>query len=148
MEYRNILCPLDGTELMAAAEDAAASLAKLVGAKLILVYVVERWYRGADVVGSSEEWKKIHDKWLKEGWDLLEKEGVKLRNAGVKDIELVLRDGEAAYEIIAAAKERNADLIVLATHGFSTIGKLFAGSVTDKVSKRAPCPLLWVIKKK
>jgi nucleotide-binding universal stress UspA family protein len=97
-------------------------------------------------VTDSQEWTEIHEGWLAEGNALLEKEAARLREMGVKEIETVLRDGEAAYEIVAVAKERGADLIVMATHHYSAMGKLFMGSVTDRVTKRSPCPVLWVFK--
>lgn len=146
MTYKNILCPLDGTDLMEIAEEAAASIAKISGAKIILLYVVEKWYKGADVETGSAEWAKIHEGWLSEGKALLEKEAAKLGEKGVTNIEVALRDGEAAYEIIAEAKEENADLIVMASHRYSAAGKLFWGSVTDRVTKKSPCPVLWVFK--
>lgn len=39
---------------------------------------------------------------------------------------------------------RSADLIVMATHRYSPIGKLFHGSITDKVTRKSPCPILWL----
>ena len=146
MEYRNIICPVDGSELMNMCEDAAAYLSKISGAKLILVNVVEKWYRATHMATNSQEWTEIHEGWLAEGNALLEKEAARLRETGVKEIETVLRDGEAAYEIVAVAKERGADLIVMSTHHYSGMGKLFMGSVTDRVTKRSPCPVLWVFK--
>jgi len=46
----------------------------------------------------------------------------------------------------AALSERAADIIVMATHRYSRIGKIFYGSVVDKVTKHSPCPVLWVFK--
>ncbi|MBI5560978.1 MAG: universal stress protein [Deltaproteobacteria bacterium] len=66
------------------------------------------------------------------------------KEAGVKNLRTVLRDGDASHEIVALAVEEKADLIIMATHRYSPVGKLFAGSVTDKVSRHAPCPVLWV----
>ena len=148
MEYKNIICPVDGTdpELSEAAEDAAAYLSQVTDAKLILLYVVEKWYRSEPLVTDSPQWTEIHGQWLHEGRELLEKEAARLKDLGVKHLETVLRDGDAAHEIIALAFERKADLIVMATHRYSPVGKLFMGSVTDKVSKKSPCPVLWVFK--
>lgn len=146
MEYKTIICPIDGTELMEKAEEVATYLSKISGAKLILLYILEKWYKGASFETGSKEWAEIHEGWLNEGKALLKREEAKLREKGTKNIEAVLRDGEAAYEIIAEAKEENADLIVMATHHYSAAGKLFWGSVTDRVTKKSPCPILWVFK--
>ncbi|MFZ3066421.1 MAG: universal stress protein [Nitrospirota bacterium] len=146
MEYKSILCPIDGSELSEKVEDAGVYLSKISGAKLILLNVVEKWYRSAHLVTDSTEWQNIHTNWLNEGRGILEKEAAKLKEKGVKDIEMVLRDGDAAHEIIALAMEQRADLIIMATHRYSPVGKFFMGSVTDKVTKSSPCPVLWVFK--
>ncbi|MFZ3090424.1 MAG: universal stress protein [Nitrospirota bacterium] len=146
MEYKNIICAIDGSELSNRVEETGAYISKLSGAKLILLNIVEKWYRSADVVTDSPEWGSIHEGWLKEGKSLLEKEAAKLREKGVKNIETVLRDGDAAHEIVALAVERNADIIIMATHRYSAVGKLFMGSVTDKVTRHSPCPVLWLFR--
>lgn len=146
MEYNNIICPIDGSELGNKAVEEAAYISKVSGAKLILLNVVEKWYRSADVVTDSSEWQEIHEKWLDDGMELLKREEARLKKEGINNIESVLRDGDAAYEIVAAAAERKADLIVMASHRYSPLGKLFMGSVIDKVTKKAPCPVLWVFK--
>lgn len=144
MEYRNIVCPVDGSELTDKVIDAAAYLSNISGAKIILLNVVEKWYRSEPLVTDSPEWQAIHEEWLSEGRKLLEEAAGKLRGKGVKHIETVLEDGDAAYEIVAVATQKNADLIVMATHRYSPIGKFFLGSITDRVSKKTPCPVLWL----
>jgi len=59
-------------------------------------------------------------------------------------IETVLREGFPATEIVAAARDLQADLIVLGTHGRSGVERLFLGSVAERVLRRAPCPVLTV----
>ncbi|MBI5903316.1 MAG: universal stress protein, partial [Deltaproteobacteria bacterium] len=92
----------------------------------------------------SPEWQKIHEDWVAKGRELLEAEAGKSREYGLKNLQTVLREGDATHEIIALAVEQQADLIVMATHRYSPVGKLFMGSVTDKVSRHAPCPVMWV----
>ena len=67
MEYKSILCPIDGSELSEKVEDAGVYLSKISGAKLILLNVVEKWYRSAHLVTDSTEWQNIHTNWLNEG---------------------------------------------------------------------------------
>lgn len=144
MQLRNIVCPIDGSELTGKVLNAAAYFSKVSDARIILVNVVERWYKAQPLVTDSKEWQAIHEGWLKEGKDLLEKEASTLKKMGVKHVDTVLSDGDAAYEIIALANERGADLIVMATHRYSPVGKLFHGSITDKVTRKSPCPILWL----
>lgn len=148
MPYRTIICPIDSSELSAVAEEAAAYVVKISGAKLVLLHVMQKWFQGSDVVTDSKEWTDIHQGWLDEGRELLVKEAANVKSLGVDNVEIMLRDGEAAYEIVAAAKERRADLIVMATYRHSPLGKLFTGSITDRVAKNTPCPILWCFKNK
>ncbi len=63
--------------------------------------------------------------------------------AGVQ-VELFVTEGFPAEEILTVAKNRSADLIVMATHGRSGIRRLLLGSVTEKVVRTAHCPVLAV----
>ncbi|MBI5888452.1 MAG: universal stress protein [Deltaproteobacteria bacterium] len=143
MQYTHIVCPVDGTEITNIGVEHAAYLAKMSGARLTLIHIVEKWYRSTHLVTDSAEWTKIHEEWLNNGRKLLEDLVKKLQAQGVKDIETVLREGDAAHEIVALAIEHKADLIVMATHRYTPVGKLFMGSVIDKVTKHSPCPILW-----
>jgi nucleotide-binding universal stress UspA family protein len=53
-----------------------------------------------------------------------------------------VRTGDPAHEIVAAAREWEADLIVLGTHGRQGIGRMFLGSVAETVLRHAPCAVL------
>lgn len=57
-------------------------------------------------------------------------------------IEHHVRDGDAAEELLRAAHEIGAELIVLGTHGRSGLDRLLAGSVAETVLRRAECPVL------
>ncbi|MEK7773597.1 MAG: universal stress protein, partial [Deltaproteobacteria bacterium] len=116
----------------------------ITGARLSILHVVEKWYRAADMATDSPEWQKIHEDWIIKGRELLEAEAGKSREYGLQNLQTVLREGDATHEIVALAVEQRADLIVMATHRYSPVGKLFMGSVTDRVSRHAPCPVMWV----
>lgn len=53
-----------------------------------------------------------------------------------------VRTGDPAHEIVAAAREWGADLIVVGTHGRRGIGRMFLGSVAETVLRHAPCAVL------
>lgn len=53
-------------------------------------------------------------------------------------------EGNAAHDIVDFAKEKKSDLIVIATHGRTGLEHLLMGSVTEKVVRRAPCPVFTV----
>jgi nucleotide-binding universal stress UspA family protein len=54
------------------------------------------------------------------------------------------RDGSVVDEILAEAEESSSDLLVMATHGHGGVLDALRGSVTERVLRRAPCPLLAV----
>jgi nucleotide-binding universal stress UspA family protein len=47
-------------------------------------------------------------------------------------------------EIVRLAEERQADLVVMATHGRGFISHAILGSTAERVLRRAPCPVLIV----
>lgn len=144
MEYKTIICPIDGTELAESALRHAAYLSGISGAKIMLLHVVEKWYRASHLVTNSVEWEALHKEWLDTGRSVLERDSEKLKSYGASHVDTVLRDGDASHEIVALAVEYRADLIIMSTHRYSPIGKLFVGSITDNVTKKSPCPVLWV----
>ena len=68
--------------------------------------------------------------------------------AGGKDapicmqIHLEVAIGPAAHELVQAAIDTEADIILVGTHGRGTVAKLVIGSVAEEVTKRAPCSVL------
>ena len=57
-------------------------------------------------------------------------------------LELALRKGNPAEEILAFARQRKVDLILMSTHGRTGIGHALMGSVAEKVVRNAQCPVL------
>jgi nucleotide-binding universal stress UspA family protein len=55
-----------------------------------------------------------------------------------------VREGAPFYEILEYAKEANIDLIVMGTHGHTGLAHVLLGSVTAKIIRQAPCPVLTV----
>jgi len=72
-------------------------------------------------------------------------EGVagRARRPGV-EVDAVLRQGAPWTEIGAVAKERDAGLIVMGTHGRRGLARMMLGSVAERVVRTAPCPVLTV----
>src|SRR5689334_7961048 len=58
--------------------------------------------------------------------------------------ELLIRSGPAAATILTVATEIKADLVVLGTHGRTGFEKFMLGSVTEKIVRKARCPVLTV----
>ncbi|HEY7508742.1 MAG TPA: universal stress protein [Vicinamibacteria bacterium] len=60
---------------------------------------------------------------------------------GVATRELVAQ-GKPSAEIVRAARDHDVDVIVLGTHGKGMLDKALFGSTTERVVRRAPCPVL------
>ena len=56
----------------------------------------------------------------------------------------MVRQGRAFLEIVAAARQRSSDLIVISTHGYSGLMHVFMGSTAERVVRHASCPVLVV----
>jgi nucleotide-binding universal stress UspA family protein len=67
-----------------------------------------------------------------------------LRRSGEVSADRIIREGVADTEIIAAAKEWKADLIVLGSHNRGRFARLLLGSTAESVLRGAPCPVLVV----
>jgi nucleotide-binding universal stress UspA family protein len=56
----------------------------------------------------------------------------------------LLRTGQPYFEIAAAARELEVDLIIIATHGHTGLKHVLLGSTAERVVRHAPCPVLTV----
>jgi MFS transporter, NNP family, nitrate/nitrite transporter len=144
--YRTIIYPVGNSELAGKARLQAAYLAKSTGSKLVLVYVNEKFHSTGVLASDSPEWTTIKEAWINEGKQMLIEEAKKLQELRVNNIECVFGQGDVASEIITIAKERSAELIILASHKASPLGKLLMGSRTFNVFKDAPCPILRIVR--
>ena len=64
--------------------------------------------------------------------------------ATYSDVEAHFREGHAATEILAAARDLESDLLVLSTHGLTGLKHALMGSVAEQVVRAAPCAVLVV----
>jgi nucleotide-binding universal stress UspA family protein len=60
------------------------------------------------------------------------------------EIDVVVERGRTCETICDIAGRQDADLIVISTHGRRGFGKLLLGSVTNRLLREAPCPVLVV----
>ena len=120
------------TFALAQAREFAAELIVFHAHETLLVAVSEaatglRYYDDSEAMGREE---KIH----------LEPLAERVREAGLR-CEVVVRPGLPADEILAFARERQVDRIVMGTHSPGPIGKLLVGSVAEAVLRTAGAPV-------
>lgn len=143
MQIKTILFPTDFSQGARAAMDHAVSLARDYNAKLVLLYVIQdisiaEWY-----IPSSLSVTDLVEDMQKSAWKEMDKWADEV-SAKVKEIEKMVVRGVPFVEIIKTAKEKNADLIVIGTHGRTGIDHMLFGSTAEKVVRKATCPVLTV----
>lgn len=140
---KKILIATDGSDYTKEAVSYGLWLAKELGADVTALYVVDQTSFGSFPMDSS----------IVSVYSLLENEGKKAvedvktegESKGVTVTPMVL-EGSPTRKIVEAAA--SFDLVVLGTLGRSALTKLFMGSVAERVTRYAPCPVLVVRAKK
>jgi nucleotide-binding universal stress UspA family protein len=136
--YTRILVPLEHTPYDAAILAHVRPLARLCGARLLLLHVADGWAaRNIRHLGLQESEEMRRDR------AYLEATSAALAADGF-DAEAVLGCGDPAEEIIATAQRERCDLIAMATHGHRFLADLVYGSVAESVRHRCGIPVLLV----
>lgn len=93
-----------------------------------------------DSVSPGVIWGDVSDRKRKaEAQKFFEKFLKKLKVGGVTT---VIRIGDPGSEVTEYARAENADLIVIPSHGYHGLKRVFLGSVAERVVRQAPCPVL------
>jgi nucleotide-binding universal stress UspA family protein len=142
--YQRILVPVDGTERSANALGAALGLAKLSGGVIVGVHVAgETTLLAAGEIGgpSYDAWRAEADRLGREALDYVVRRATE---AGVPCETVLAPPGPAWDGIIATARERGCDIIVMASHGRRGVAARLLGSETQRVLVHCDIPVLIV----
>lgn len=142
--FDKLLLPTDGSDLSIAAAHNAVALAKLAGARLNAVYVVEPYpYTGIGAARSAgfDEYMAAAREHAAQAFARI---GEVAAAQGVQVESQIVEDAEPAHGILEAARLLDADVIVMGSHGRSGAARLLLGSVTAKVLAQATLPVLVV----
>lgn len=140
MIFQKILVAVDGEPVSAHAADVAAELAQLAGSELAFVHVIDAELVNAadtgiqpDVFAASakEDARKLIDDFRKR---------LPQQLAALDFVPI----GSPHTEIVNAARDWPADLIVIGSHGRGGLKRALLGSVAEGVMRNAPCPVLVV----
>jgi nucleotide-binding universal stress UspA family protein len=144
--YRHILIPTDGSELAEHAVTHGLSLAKSEGAKVSVIVVEEpfNWFSVPETKGRQipEEFAKHAEQIKRHATSVLNRAANAAKQAGVPCDTIQAEDVQPYQAIIAAAKDKSCDLIVMASHGRSGLSAVLLGSVTNKVLTHTKTPVL------
>ncbi len=141
---RRILVPLDFSESSYKALAYASALARQFEAKITLLHVVQMTYMVGEY--GAIELPELEVQLTTSARSKLESVAREKVPAGQVDGTLI-RVGPAVPEIANTAKETNADLLVISTHGYTGLKRIVLGSVAENVVRHAPCPVLVVREK-
>jgi nucleotide-binding universal stress UspA family protein len=143
--FRRILVPLDGSDVAEEALGPAAEMARIMGASLTLLRVVEPVPLVAPdglVYTPPTIDTTLMDDLSKQARVYVDHVAARWQGEGLS-VETDVTVNDLPTAAILDAAERH-DLVALATHGRSRVARFFLGSVADKVVRGAPCPVLVV----
>jgi nucleotide-binding universal stress UspA family protein len=139
---RKILVPTDFAESSQAAADVGLELAQQFHVPLVLLHTYlapAAIYYGVPMV-PTQDYALQYEKAARES---LERERARLAPNGT-EVAVMLRAGVAWEEILSAAQELDAGLIVVGTHGRRGLPRALLGSVAEKVVRLSPIPVMTV----
>ncbi len=143
--YTRILVPVDGSSTSDRGLEEAIKLARLTGAQLRLLHVVDLFTYATGMDGFSMTadlvpvLREAGERILKTGRTRVEAAGVPVETALLESLA-----GRVSDLVVADAKNFGADLIVIGTHGRRGVGRVFLGSDAEQIVRLAASPVLLV----
>jgi nucleotide-binding universal stress UspA family protein len=144
--YKKILVPYDDSELARLAFDQAISLANMVDGEVTIIHVIETklyeslTFETTEIISALQSLEVENKSQLERMIQDLVKVG---KEHGAK-VNYLLKEGNVSDVIIKESS--NYELIIMGTLGQSALEALFLGSVAEKVSRHACCPVMLVRK--
>ncbi len=136
--YKHILIAIENSESDRAVLDHIEPLARMTGARLLLVHVADGWAarhfyelklrESEEIRGDREYLARISDELSGRGFE----------------VHARLAMGDPATELSKVAVEEGVDLIAMSTHGHRFLNDLFRGATADRVRHNVQIPVLMV----
>jgi glycine betaine transporter len=143
--FKWILVPTDFSKYSEPAICLALAIAQNMGSELTFIHVwpPEFTFEEDFKARTDAHLRRLQEELSAEHLKKLEEFVGKFDARGIKT-SCILRSGPPFLEILIAAKELEADLIVMGTHGRSGLASVMMGSVAEKGVRRSHCPVLTV----
>ncbi len=139
--FKNIILATDGSKYSENAVEYAVELAKISGARISAIYVVDT---GAfATIPMDVAWENIYELLKTEGNEATEKVILEAKKSDIK-VESFIVEGHPAEEIVKLSESIPADLIVMGTLGKRGLDRFLLGSVAEKVSRISNVPVMIV----
>ncbi|SFC09419.1 Nucleotide-binding universal stress protein, UspA family [Halobiforma haloterrestris] len=135
--YGGVLVPTDGSDLALAAVRRGGELAARHDASVTLLSVVDE-----PALGIASGVDSIADRLADDARDHLAEAATVASDAGADEVETEVEFGSPSQEIRSRAAESDVDLVVMGTHGRTGLEQRLLGSVTERVLRTAPVPVL------
>ena len=138
--FRTILVGVDGSVHAERGLERATELAALTGASLHAVAVEEHLPAYAATVGEVDDELRFENGYFRR----VEATATRVARERGVPLSFEIRRGHAADQLVRAAADRHADLLVVGHAGHSRLHAFLLGSTADRVVEHAPCPVLVV----
>ncbi len=145
MAYQHILVPVDGSETSLIAVKQAAELSKAFGSKVTAICVLAiDPFVGVEFINTTE----MQQDYLKQAQvgvqEILQQAKQQFEQEGI-DVDTKIVEGQIIHkEIVHAAEDLKADLLVIGSHGRKGLKKMVLGSVAQSVLGEIHIPVLVV----
>jgi nucleotide-binding universal stress UspA family protein len=144
--YQRILVPIDGSSTSLKGLDEAVRLARLTGASMRLIHIVDqlKYVTGFETFTAYNTdllpiMARAGEQILQEGRERAERAGIKIETQCFTSLAERVCD-----IVIAQARSWKADLIVIGTHGRHGMGRVLMGSDAEQILRISPVPVLLV----
>ena len=144
IEIKRILCPIDFSEYSRHAIDHGVALARQYESTITALHVFPTMPVMAYAPGMPGFDPIVLTPGLRDQLLVDLKGFIETESAPGVPMKPLIREGDPVSEILSQATDMNADLLVLGTHGRSGFERLLLGSVTEKILRKASCPVLTV----
>jgi len=143
MQLRKVLAPVDFSDHSNKAMEYVRAFAKQFGAEVLLLHVVEPTVIPDNFGIVPPAYEEVGEALMKAARERLSRMASEL-GADEGKVRWEVCSGRPAWEIVRAAEEAKADLIIITTHGFTGLKHVLMGSTAELIVRHATCPVLTV----
>lgn len=135
--FKRIIAPTDFSDVSLRSISQAIALAQLCSAELVLLHVIETF--PIDYLVGLNDSKRLNAELEQHAQERIAElsEGIPYPR-----VRTLIRWGNPFREIVNAARELSADLIVLGTHGRTGLKHVYLGSTAERVVRHAKCTVV------